>query len=136
MMGGYRVIDRPRFTLDALGGVRFWHISNDVKLTGGLGGLSGSAGYSEGFGWADPLVGLRAFLPLTEKLSLQAQADIGGFGAGSDLTWSALATVNYVFSDRLSASVGYKVLDIDYDHGGHVYDTRFSGPVLGMTYRF
>jgi len=136
LMGGYRVIDTPQFTLDALGGARFWHISNDVTLTGSLGGTSGSVTYGESFGWTDPLVGLRAFLPLTEKLSLQGQADVGGFGAGSDLTWSALATVNYVFSDRLSASVGYKVLDVDYKHGGHVYDTRLSGPVLGMTYRF
>ena len=136
LMGGYRVIDTPQFTLDALGGARFWHISNDVTLTGSLGPVSGSVSHGESFGWVDPLVGLRAFLPLTEKLSLQGQADIGGFGAGSDLTWSALATVNYVFNDRLSASVGYKVLDVDYDHGGHVYDTRLSGPVLGMTYRF
>lgn len=136
LMGGYRVIDTPQFTLDALGGARFWHISNDVKLTGSLGGISGSVSYGESFGWVDPLVGLRAFLPLTEKLSLQGQADIGGFGAGSDLTWSALATVNYVFNDRLSASAGYKVLDVDYDHNGQVYETRLSGPVLGMTYRF
>lgn len=136
LMGGYRVIDSPRFTLDALGGMRFWHISNDVKLTGSLGGMSGSVSYGESFGWVDPLVGMRAFLPITEKLSFQAQADIGGFGAGSDFTWSALATVNYVFSDHLSASAGYKVLDVDYDHNGHVYDTRLSGPVLGMTYRF
>jgi hypothetical protein len=136
MTGGYRVVDTPRFTLDALGGARFWYISNGVVLTGSLGGLSGSANHDESFGWVDPLVGLRAFLPLTEKLSLQGQADIGGFGAGSDLTWSVLATVNYVFSDRLSGSVGYKVLDVNYQHGGHVYDTRLSGPVLGMTYRF
>ncbi|WP_245440799.1 DUF481 domain-containing protein [Mesorhizobium sanjuanii] len=136
LMGGYRVIDTPQFTLDALGGARFWHISNDVTLTGSLGGMSGAVSYDESFGWVDPLVGLRAFLPLTEKLSLQGQADIGGFGAGSDLTWSALATANYVFNDHLSASVGYKVLDVDYDHSGHVYDTRLSGPVLGMTYRF
>lgn len=136
LMGGYRVVETPRFTLDALGGARFWHISNDVTLTGSLGGLSGSVSYSESFGWVDPLVGLRAFLPLTEKLSLQGQADIGGFGAGSDLTWSVLTTINYVFSDRLSGSVGYKVLDVNYQHGGHVYDTRLSGPVLGMTYRF
>lgn len=136
LMGGYRVIDTPQFTLDALGGARFWYISNDVRLTGSLDGLSGSVSYDESFGWVDPLAGLRAFLPLTEKLSVQAQADIGGFGAGSDLTWSALATVNYVFSDRLSGSVGYKVLDVDYRHDGHVYDTRLSGPVLGMTYRF
>jgi hypothetical protein len=136
LMGGYRVIDTPQFSLDALGGARFWHISNDVKLTGSLGGLSGTASYDESFGWVDPLVGLRVFLPLTEKLSLQGQADIGGFGAGSDLTWSSMATVNYVFSERLSASMGYKVLDVDFDHDGHVYDTRLSGPVLGMTLRF
>jgi hypothetical protein len=30
----------------------------------------------------------------------------------------------------------YKVLDVDYDGGGHVYDTRLSRPVLGVTYRF
>ena len=136
LMGGYRVVDTPRFTLDTLGGARFWHISNDVTLTGSLGPASGSVDHAEGFGWVDPLVGMRAFLPLTQKLSLQSQADIGGFGAGSDFTWSALATVNYAFSDRLSASLGYKLLDVDYDHGGHVYDTRLSGPVLGMTYRF
>lgn len=136
LMGGYRVIDTPQFTLDALGGARFWHISNDVKLTGSLDGLSGSVSHRESFGWVDPLAGLRAFLPLTEKLSLQGQADIGGFGVGSDLTWSVLATVNYVFTEHLSASAGYKVLDVDYRHNGHVYDTRLSGPVLGLTYRF
>ncbi|CAM5210576.1 hypothetical protein CDEF62S_02555 [Castellaniella defragrans] len=112
LMGGFRIIDTPQFNLDALGGARFWHISNDVKFTGSLGGMNGSVNHDESFGWVDPLVGLRAFLPLTEKLSLQGQADIGGFGAGSDLTWSALATANYVFSSRLSVSLGYKVLDV------------------------
>lgn len=136
MMGGYRVIDTPQFTFDALGGARFWYISNDVKLTGRLGGPSGSVSYGESFGWVDPLVGMRAFFPITEKLLVQAQADIGGFGAGSNLTWSAMATVNYVFTDRLSAALGYKVLNVNYNHNGHVYDTRLSGPVLGMTYRF
>lgn len=136
LQGGYRVVDRPGFTLDALAGARFWHISNDVMLTLGLGGSSITRSYGESFGWVDPVVGARAFFPVTEKLSLQAQVDIGGFDAGSKLTWSALATVNYTFSDRVSASAGYKVLDVHYDCGGHVYDARLSGPVLGMTYRF
>lgn len=136
LQGGYRVLDTPRFTLDALAGARFWYISNDVTLTAALGGGSVTYNYGESFGWVDPLVGLRAFLPLTSKLSFQGQADIGGFGAGSDHTWSVLATFNYAFSDHLSASAGYKVLDVEYDHKGHVYDVRLSGPVLGMTYRF
>ncbi|WP_411034849.1 hypothetical protein [Shinella sp. BYT-45] len=132
LQGGYRVIDTQDFTLDALAGARFWHISNDVTVSA----LGISRSYGESFGWVDPVVGVRAFLPITDKLSVQAQADIGGFGAGSDLTWSALATVNYTITDRFSVSAGYKVLDVDYDRGGHVYDTRLSGPVLGVTLRF
>jgi hypothetical protein len=137
LQGGYRVVDTPQFTLDALAGARFWHISNDVTVTASH-ALIGTrrASHGEDFGWVDPVVGVRAFLPVTDRLSIQAQADIGGFGAGSVLSWSALATVNYVVSDHLSASVGYKVLDVDYDRKGHVFDTRLSGPVLGMTYRF
>ncbi|AWC22112.1 hypothetical protein CO731_01568 [Aminobacter sp. MSH1] len=137
LQGGYRVIDTPQFTLDALGGIRFWHISNDVTVTASHALIgSRSASHGESFGWVDPVVGLRAFLPVTDKLSLQAQADIGGFGAGSEFTWSVLGTANYIVTDRFSVSAGYKVLDVDYERGGHVYDTRLSGPVLGTTWRF
>lgn len=137
LLGGYRIVDTPQFTLDALGGARFWHISTDVAVTASHPAIGiRSASHGEDFSWMDPVVGVRAFLPLTENLSLQALGEVGGFGAGSDHTWSALATINYVFSDHLSASAGYKVLDVDYDHGGRVYDARLSGPVLGLTYRF
>ena len=47
------------------------------------------------------------------------QADIGGFGVGSDLTWSLLGTFNYVFTDKWSASLGYKYLSVDYDDDGY-----------------
>lgn len=137
LQGGYRVVDTPHFTLDALAGARFWYVSNDVTVTASHISIgSRTASHGESFGWVDPVVGARAFVPVTEKLSLQAQVDIGGFGVGSDFTWSAMATVNYIFTGNLSASVGYKVLDVDYDHDGYVYDTQLSGPVLGMTYRF
>lgn len=132
LLGGYRLLDTADFTLDALGGVRFWHISNKVKVSA----LGLSRNYDESFGWVEPVIGARTYMRLTDRLSLQAQADIGGFGAGSDFSWSALATANYTFTDKLSVSAGYKVLDVDYDHRGHVYDTRLSGPVLGLTYRF
>lgn len=136
LMGGYRVFDTSQFTLDALGGARFWSVSNNAKIHGSLGGLNGTVHYKESLEWVDPVVGLRAFVPLTENLSLQGEADIGGFGAGSNFTWSALATVNYVFSDHLSASAGYKALGVDYEDDGHVFNARFHGPILGMTYRF
>lgn len=137
LQGGYRVIDTQQVTLDVLAGARFWHISNDVMVTAShVSAGSRTASHRESFGWVDPMVGMRAFAPLTEKLSLQAQADIGGFGVGSDLTWSVLATANYVVTDHFSVSAGYKGLKVDYDRNGHVYDTTLSGPVLGVTYRF
>ena len=137
VQGGYRVLSTPDFTLDAMAGIRFWHISTDVSVTAGHPAIGKvSASQHENFSWVDPLLGVRAFVPLTDSLSLQVQADIGGFGVGSKTTWSTLGTVNYVFSDSLSASAGYKVLDVDYKHGGHVYDVRMKGPVVGLTYRF
>lgn len=132
LQGGYRVLETPEFTLDALGGIRLWHISNEITASG----LGRSESYQESFSWVDPVIGARLFVNITDKLSVQAQGDIGGFGAGSDMTWSVLSTVNYILTDHLSVSAGYKLLDVDYKHNGHVYDTRFSGPVLGVTYRF
>lgn len=132
VQGGYRVYDAPGMTLDALAGMRIWDIATDVKVSA----LGVSRSYDESFSWVDPVIGARGFLRVTEDLSFQAQADIGGFGVGSDFTWSVLATANYILTDNLSVSAGYRVLDVDYDHDGHVFDTRLSGPVLGATWRF
>lgn len=132
LQGGYRVLDSGDFTFDALGGLRYWHISNEVTVRA----LSLSHSYKESFGWADPVIGARLFKRLNERLSLQAQADIGGFGVGADFTWSVLMTVNYLISDKFSAAFGYKVLDVDYANDGHVFDAQLRGPVLGLTWRF
>lgn len=112
--------------------MRYWHISNE--LTASAAGQTLTA--KESFDWFDPLVGLRGFARINKDWSLQAQADIGGFGAGSDLTWSVLATANYIVTDSASISFGYRVLDVAYDHDGHVFDTRMQGPVIGATWRF
>ena len=96
----------------------------------------GSVSLSEDFNWIDPLIGARAFYAFNDRLSVMGQADIGGFGVGSDLTWSLLGTFNYVFNDTWSGSLGYKYLSVDYDDDGYVFDVDLSGPVLGVTYRF
>lgn len=137
LQAGYRIVDADGFSLDALAGARFWYISNEVAVTAShplIGSVS--ATHKESFGWIDPVIGARAFFSLTDKLSVQGQVDIGGFGAGSDLTWSALATLNYILTDTLSVSAGYKVLDVDYSDDGYVFDSQLSGPVMGLTYRF
>lgn len=132
LQAGYRIVDTAAFRLDLLAGARLWSVSNKVTVHYGPYAVS----HRESFGWVDPVIGLRAFYGLTEKLSLQAQGDVGGFGAGSRLTWQVLATANYVLTDHLSVSAGYKILKTDYRSGGHVFDTTLQGPVAGLTYRF
>jgi hypothetical protein len=132
LLAGYRLYDEPRFTLDVLGGLRFNNV--DTEITVSTAGRSASI--KSDFGWLDPVAGARAHFHLTDEFSILAQGDIGGFGAGSDLSWQALATVNYSFDNSFTVSAGYKILSIDYASDGHVFDTMLNGPVLGLTYRF
>lgn len=130
---GYRLVDTPDFTFDALAGGRYWCISNEVTIRTDL---LGSISRKEQFNWIDPVIGARAFYNITDQFSLLAQADIGGFGAGSDLTWSVLGTLNYTINDHWTVSAGYKHLAVDYRKNDYVFDVNLSGPVLGVTYRF
>ncbi|HRL22518.1 MAG TPA: DUF481 domain-containing protein [Alcaligenes sp.] len=132
VQGGYRVLESERGSLDMLAGVSFWDVNTQAHLrTGPV-----SVTHKENFNWLDPMIGLRAFWHLNEQFSLQAQGSVGGFGAGSRHSHQAVFTVNYDLSERFSLAAGYKVLDVNYRRSGHVFDTRMSGPVLGLTWRF
>jgi hypothetical protein len=84
--------------------------------------------------WADPIIIVRSQGKIQDKWLLQFRGDIGGFGIASDLTWQIQANVGYQFSKLVSASIGYRVLDVDYDKGDgterFLYDIATSGPVL------
>jgi hypothetical protein len=90
--------------------------------------------------WIDPTVVARATLPFGDRWFLQARANLGGFGIGSELMWQLQADVGYRPSDRWRFSFGYRVIDIDYDQGRDagrlVYDIRTFGPVLRLGYSF
>src|SRR4051812_48331497 len=78
-------------TLDALAGVRYWHIDNELTI-------DGSQGDSDSDYLIDPIVGLRAKMYFTPKFNLSLHGDVGGFGVSdhsSDLSWQALGTLGY-----------------------------------------
>jgi len=108
-------------TLDALLGVRYWHISDELTLSG-PGGLI-NYNNSESTYLIDPIIGLRAKMFFTEKFSLSLQADVGGFGVSdhsSDLTWQALGTLGYDFNRHFALGVGYRALSTDQPDGKSV----------------
>ncbi len=80
--GGYRIHEDDRVAMDVLGGARAVWLDIDVTLDSGA-LPSRSFGLSES--WVDPVVGARARFALTDRWFATALADVGGFGAGSDL---------------------------------------------------
>lgn len=88
--------------------------------------------------WWDPFVGADVNLPLTEKFSLHARGDVGGFGVGSDLTWQAFPYLDWRFAQWGSLQAGYRWLYADYEDSGEgfAYDVTTQGPQFGITGHF
>jgi hypothetical protein len=90
--------------------------------------------------WVDPIVGLTLRSSRAHRVHAQVYTEIGGFGAGSDLTWQIFPTVGWSFTDRFSLQVGYRWLDLDYETGDgndrFAWDVLTQGPVGGLAFRF
>ncbi len=131
MTGFYRFYDSSSFTADLVAGGRIWSISTDLDLQ-----LAGILPISAGstHTWIDPVAGVRVHAVLGNGFGLSAYGDIGA--GSSRLTWELRGTVDYAFNANWAMSVGYRHLAVDYRRGGFVYDTSFSGPIAGVSYRF
>jgi len=89
--------------------------------------------------WVDPLIGSRIGLDLTDRWLITGEANIGGFGVGSDFTWNAQAYVGYqtsLFGRPTTLLLGYRALYQDYHHRNFEWDVTMHGPVIGTAVRF
>jgi opacity protein-like surface antigen len=127
--GGYRFIDSDSFKLDGLVGVRV--ISMDNTLNFSLVPRSPSVGAT----WADPLIGVRAILPIGSSFFANAYGDVGG-GPDSDLTWQVYGGLGYSFNQSISAYAGYRYLSIKHDVSNLTFDMDMQGPLIGVGFRF
>ena len=126
--------------LEAIFGFRWW--DNKVRANIDPLILPGSLNARIDEDWIDPVVGIRWTNALSEQWNLRLRGDIGGFGVGSDFSWSASATALYTMSDRFVLEFGYKAIDVDYDNGNasdqgfFAYDATTHGPLLGLIIEF
>jgi hypothetical protein len=90
--------------------------------------------------WFHPLIGIRFGYSLSDRLSLWARGDAGGFVFRSDLTWNASLLAEYQLMGILSLLGGYRILDIDYTDGSeedlYQYNMQFRGALLSVVLRF
>jgi hypothetical protein len=117
-------------SLDVYGGGRYWYMHSSLDT-------SGPENPTSSVSFTDPMIGLSFNTNLTEKVVLNLRGDIGGFGVGSDFSWSAAALVGYRFTPGITGFLGYRALYLDYKT---VHSPRFNvtmqGPITGVQFAF
>jgi hypothetical protein len=132
---GYEIYGSESTTLDLVAGAALNSIDVDLDLfTPNLPVTVRSGSGSQE--WIDPFIGLRFHQRLGDRWSIFANGVYGGFDVSSDEYWQALAGIAYRISDSTSIALAYRVISVDYQQGGFVYDTETSGPNLGLIIRF
>lgn len=95
---------------------------------------------SDSFDWVDAVVGLRVRQQLSPGHEVDFVGDVGGFGMGSNLSWQVYGGYTRSFQygrAAVAATVGYRVLGVDYDGGSgknvwHL-DTIMHGPLAALS---
>jgi hypothetical protein len=127
---GYRLINAEHFKFDALAGIRYWYVGQNLTLE------PVGIGRSRSASWVDGLGGVRAILPLNEKASITVAGDAGA--GGSNLDYQALGLLNYNFTRKWGASIGWRYLYVNYRPTDHlfIFNTAMTGAVAGFSYNF
>ena len=140
---------------DLLTGARVWYQNADVSadLTTTL-AFSGPRGLtirrnraiakSGSIDWVDPFVGARIRQQLAPGHAIELRGDVGGFGAGSQFSWQAIATYNsplcMIHGIPVDGYVGFRALSADFSQGSGTskfeWNNVIYGPVIGATMRF
>ena len=126
---GYRIYDGEHLKVDALAGIRYWHVGQNLTLE------PSGLGNSQAANWVDGLGGARFILPLSEKAAITIAGDAGGGGANLDYQVQGLFTYN--FTPKLGMGLGWRYLDVDYRGNlQYIYDVTQSGALAGLFFQF
>jgi hypothetical protein len=140
--GGYAVLPGRPVELDVFGGLRYFglHASTDWQLTGAVTGPGAGQNFqragdvSQRADLWDGIVGVRGRVWLgRSNWSIPYYLDVGT--GSSSLTWQGMIGVAYSYK-WFGVTLAYRNLYYDQKDDKLIQDLRFSGPALGMTFRF
>jgi hypothetical protein len=125
----YRVIDEDRTSLDLLAGARYFDLDVDFDAEFAAQKIE----YSDSGHALDGIIGGQALISLTDRWYVSFYGDVGT--GDSEVTWQAWPGVGYRFGN-VDAVAGYRHLAWETDDGDTFEDLSFSGPMLGVKFRF
>jgi outer membrane autotransporter protein len=86
--------------------------------------------------WFDPFIGLRGRYDLTKALYLTGEADVGGFGVGSEITWQVYSALGCQITRNIYSEVGYRYLYLDYDTTSFIFQGSYRGAQVTVGVNF
>ena len=127
---GLRLINREKVKIDALTGLRYWHLGQNLKFNPSLLALN----FSGSQDFVDPLVGGRIETALSERILVNVLGDVGGWGTGSELEYQWAGLLGYRVNAAWTLQAGYRYLYADKHSGrGVIFNATTAGVVFGIT---
>ena len=103
LISGMKFRLASQFYLDPYLGFRYTH----YRLFGSVEGISNTNEIDEKADFWDPVIGFKAHYFPYPRVPIELKADIGGFGAGSELIWSAWINSGYTVSPTVDIIGGF-----------------------------
>lgn len=128
--GAYRVLGNDKSSLSLLAGGRYLSMDVDIAYSfepGSSGNLSNSGNV------LDFVVGAMGRVDLNDRWYLNYYGDVGW--GDSDRTWRVVAGANYRMK-KVDLTLGYSVLNWDFDNSGLIREMKLSGPYMAVKFRF
>ncbi len=132
--GGYSLYSEGKSRLEVIGGVRYLDLDTELFLELQSLGPGQSRFISDSLTAWDGIIGLNGQASLGERWFLPYYVDIGA--GDSESTWQATAGVGYRAGDKIDVALVYRHLEWDFESTRLVADINFSGPTLGVIFRW
>jgi len=132
LAGAYTAWRKENSYLDLLAGARLLSLDTEVNLTGGGPGKLDVV-LSEDVNLWDGIIGAKGTLALKEHWFVPYYLDMGT--GNTDFTWQASVGIGYAFKWG-DIRLNYRHLEYDQGSDELLQDIAFSGPQLGVGFRF
>ncbi len=128
---GYRIVDHEKVKIDALIGLRYWHLGQNLSFQpSGL-----LSNYSQAANWVDGLAGMKFEFALSPKTLVTVAGDAGGGGAAVD--YQVVGVLGYRIGKKCILQAGYRYLDVNYSTNPpalFLFDAHMNGALMGVTF--
>jgi len=111
LIGGMRFRVSDKWIIDPYVGVRYtnYHIYGSVE------GIKDTTKFDTQVDFWDPVVGLQVAYYPTPRVPVILKTDVGGFGAGTELSWTASINSGYAISPLVDLVAGFLAYGSNYE---------------------